>query len=129
MLKINGKEMNVISASVKYANSTYNKVSGYSPLLLIQFLNNGVKGYISFYFGFYQTNSYDNLKEKKIISNPTYIDAIIDCVEIFDTEKFIDFIDSEIVFTLGEITENKMKAHLKIDDEIKVEFNGLLDIC
>lgn len=50
-------------------------------------------------------------------------------IEIYDTQNFIDFIDSEINLEFGNIVNNQIEMKLDIDDElIKLEYKGLLGI-
>lgn len=130
MLKINNTEFEITSADIKFANSTYNqKIVGYEPLISIKFTKNNVNGFIEFFLGFTKENDFSNLSNKKIKSNPRNLDAVINCVEIFDTQKFMDFIDSDITVIFGDINDNKIKTKIIIDDDmIKVEFDGVLSI-
>lgn len=50
-------------------------------------------------------------------------------IEIFDTNDFIDFIDSEVILEFGDIDNNKIKMVLSINDKlVKLEYQGLLSV-
>lgn len=50
-------------------------------------------------------------------------------VEIFDTNDFIDFIDSEVILEFGHINNDKIKMVLNINDKlVKLEYQGLLNV-
>ena len=50
-------------------------------------------------------------------------------IEIYDTNNFIDYIDSEVNLEFGNIDNDRIEMKLNIDDElIKLEYKGLLNI-
>lgn len=50
-------------------------------------------------------------------------------VEIFDTNDFIDFIDSGVILEFGHINNYKIKMVLNINDKlVKLEYQGLLNV-
>ena len=50
-------------------------------------------------------------------------------IEIFDTKKFVDFIDSDVTLKFGNIIDNKIEMKLNINDElINLEYQGMLNI-
>ena len=60
---------------------------------------------------------------------PTELDSKITMVEIFDTNDFIDFIDSEVILEFGDIDNDKIKMVLSINDKlVKLEYQGLLNV-
>ena len=73
MLKINNNEYKVLSSEIKYAQATYNNKKGYSILVSLDIELNNIKGYISFYVDFFETNDIKNIENKKYIR---YCDAI-----------------------------------------------------
>lgn len=129
MLKINNNEYKVLSSEIKYAQATYNNKKGYSILVSLDIEFNNIKGYISFYVDFFETNDIKNIENKKYIELATESNSKITMIEILDTQNFIDFIDSEINLEFGNIINNQIKMNLIIDDSlIKLEYNGFLDI-
>ena len=129
MLKINNNEYKVLSSEIKYAQATYNNKKGYSILVSLDIEFNNIKGYISFYVDFFETNDIKNIENKKYIELATESNSKITMIEILDTKNFIDFIDSEINLEFGNIFNNQIKMNLIIDDSlIKLEYNGFLDI-
>lgn len=129
MLKINNKEYKVLSSEIKFVNSTYNKKSGYSILILLDIELDSVKGYVSFYVDFFDENNFKNIENRKYVELPTELNSKITMIEIFDTKNFIDFIDSEINLELGNIKDKQIGMSLNINDElIKLEYNGELNI-
>ena len=129
MLRINNNEYNVLMSSIKCVEAIYNSQKGYSILVLLDIQLNGNKGYISFYVDFFDKNDIKNIENKKYIELPTELNSKISMIEIYDTQNFIDFIDSEINLEFGNIDNNQIEMKLNIDDElIKLEYKGLLDI-
>lgn len=129
MLKINNNEYKVLSSEIKYAQATYNNKKGYSILVSLDIEFNNIKGYISFYVDFFETNDIKNIGNKKYIELAAESNSKITMIEILDTKNFIDFIDSEINLEFGNIINNQIKMNLIIDDSlIKLEYNGFLDI-
>lgn len=129
MLKINNNEYKVSSSEIKYAQATYNNKKGYSILVSLDIELNNIKGYISFYVDFFETNDIKNIENKKYIELATESNSKITMIEILDTKTFIDFIGSEINLEFGNIINNQIKMNLIIDDSlIKLEYNGFLDI-
>ena len=129
MLKINNNEYKVLSSEIKYAQATYNNKKGYSILVSLDIEFNNIKGYISFYVDFFETNDIKNIENKKYIELAAESNSKITMIEILDTKNFIDFIDSEINLEFGNIINNQIKMNLIIDDSlIKLEYNGFLDI-
>lgn len=129
MLKINNNEYKILSSEIKYAQATYNNKKGYSILVSLDIKFNNIKGYISFYVDFFETNDIKNIENKKYIELATESNSKITMIEILDTKNFIDFIDSEINLEFGNIINNQIKMNLIIDDSlIKLEYNGFLDI-
>lgn len=129
MLKINNNEYKVLSSEIKYAQAIYNNKKGYSILVSLDIELNNIKGYISFYVDFFETNDIKNIENKKYIELATESNSKITMIEILDAKNFIDFIDSEINLEFGNIINNQIKMNLIIDDSlIKLEYNGFLDI-
>lgn len=129
MLKINNNEYNVLTSSIKYVEAIYNSQKVYSALVLLDIQLNGNKGYISFYIDFFDENDIKNIENKKYRELPTELNSKISMIEIYDTQNFIDFIDSEINLEFGNIVNNQIEMKLDIDDElIKLEYKGLLGI-
>lgn len=129
MLKINNNEYNVLMSSIKYVEAIYNSQKVYSALVLLDIQSNGNKGYISFYIDFFDEDDIKNIENKKYRELPTELNSKISMIEIYDTQNFIDFIDSEINLEFGNIVNNQVEMKLDIDDElIKLEYKGLLGI-
>ena len=96
-------------------------------LLDIEF--NNIKGYVSFYVDFFENNDFKNIENRKYVELPTELDSKITMVEIFDTNDFIDFIDSEVILEFGDIDNDKIKMVLSINDKlVKLEYQGLLNV-
>ena len=130
MININGKKYKIITKTIKFQNEIYNKVNGYFPTIHIRFINKDIEGYIMFDLEFCNTKDFNNIINKKYIGNPSDFNSKVSCVEIFDTEKFIDYVDSDVYFELRNIVDNGIECQLKIDDSaIKLEFEGELDIA
>ena len=129
MLKINNEDYKALSSEIKYANATHNKIKGYSILVLFDIEHNNQKGYISFYVDFFDNNDIKNIENKTYKELPTELHSKIDSIEIFDTNNFIDFIDSDVIIEFGKIADNKIEMKLNINDKlIKLEYQGMLDI-
>ena len=129
MLKINNSEYKVLTSEIKYVNATHNARKGYSILVSLDIELNNVKGYISFYVDFFEDKHFKNIKNRKYIELPTELNSKITMIEIFDTDNFIDFIDSEVNLEFGNIYNNQIEMKLNINDElIKLEYKGLLNI-
>lgn len=129
MLKINNNEYNVLMSSIKYVEAIYNSQKVYSALVLLDIQLNGNKGFISFYIDFFDENDIKNIENKKYRELPTELNSKISMIEIYDTNNFIDFIDSEVNLEFGNIDNDRIEMKLNIDDElIKLEYKGLLNI-
>ena len=129
MLKINSNEYKVLNSEIKYVNATHNAIKGYSILVSLDIELNNVKGYVSFYVDFFRKKVFKNIINKKYIEIPTKLDSKITMIEIFDTNNFVDFIDSEVKLEFGDIDNNQIKMIFSINDElIKLEYQGLLNI-
>ncbi len=129
MLKINNKEYKVLTSEIKYINATHNERKGYSILVSLDIELNKVKGYISFYVDFFKDKDFKNIKNRKYIELPTELNSKITMIEIYDTNNFIDFIDSEVNLEFGNIDNDRIEMKLNINDElIKLEYKGLLNI-
>ena len=129
MLRINNNEYKVLTSDLKYVDATYNSKKGYSILISLDIQLNEIKGYISFYVDFFDDNDIKIIENRKYIELPTEIDSKISMIEIYDTNNFIDFIDSEVNLEFGNIDNDRIEMKLNIDDElIKLEYKGLLNI-
>lgn len=129
MLKINDKEYKVLTSEIKYASSMVNNQTGFTILVSIDLEKEGIKGYISFYVDYFKEKTIKNIENKKYIDLPTELDSKISMIEIFDTENFIDFIDSEITVEFGKVIGNKIETKIFINDGlIRIEYQGLIDI-
>lgn len=129
MLKINNNEYKVLSSEIKFVNATNNSIKGYSILISLDIEFNNIKGYITFYVDFFNNIDFKNIENKKYEELPTNHSSKIVMIEIFDTEKFIDFIDSIVKLEFGCIQNNRIKMSLNINDEnIKLDYQGELDI-
>lgn len=129
MLRINNNEYKVLNSEVKYVNATHNIKKGYSILVSLDIEFNNIKGYISFYVDFFENNDFKNIENRKYVELPTELDSKITMVEIFDTNDFIDFIDSEVILEFGDIDNDKIKMVLSINDKlVKLEYQGLLNV-
>lgn len=129
MLRINNNEYKVLTSDLKYVNATYNSKKGYSILVSLDIQLNEIKGYISFYVDFFDDNDIKIIENRKYIELPTQLNSKISMIEIYDTNNFIDFIDSEVNLEFGNIVNDQIEMKLNIDDElIKLEYKGLLNI-
>ena len=129
MLRINNNEYKVLTSDLKYVDATYNSKKGYSILVSLDIQLNEIKGYISFYVDFFDDNDIKIIENRKYIELPTELNSKISMIEIYDTNNFIDFIDSEVNLEFGNIDNNRIEMKLNIDDElIKLEYKGLLNI-
>lgn len=129
MLYINNQEYKILTSEIRYVDSTIYKTKGYSILVEITFIHNNIKGYICFYVDFFDNKDFKNIENKTYIELPTNMHAKIDMIEIYDTENFIDFIDSEVKVIFGNIIDNEIETEIYIDDEyIKVKYNGKLKL-
>lgn len=129
MLRINNNEYKVLNSEVKYVNATHNTKKGYSILVSMDIEFNNIKGYISFYVDFFENYDFKNIENIKYVELPTELDSKITMVEIFDTNDFIDFIDSEVILEFGDIDNDKIKMVLSINDKlVKLEYQGLLSV-
>ena len=69
------------------------------------------------------------MKTRNIKELPTNLDSKITMIEIFDTHKFIDFIDSIVILEFGTIENAQIECKLNINDEIiKLEYKGKFNI-
>lgn len=129
MLRINNNEYKVLTSDLKYVDATYNSKKGYSILVSLDIQLNETKGYISFYVDFFDDNDIKIIENRKYIELPTQLNSKISMIEIYDTNSFIDFIDSEVNLEFGNIDNDRIEMKLNIDDElIKLEYKGLLNI-
>ena len=129
MLLINDKEYKVLSSQIKYVDAVYNKIKGYSILISLDIELNNIKGYISFYVDFFTNDDFKNIENKKYKELPTNLDSKITMIEIFDTYKFIDFIDSIVILEFKTIENGQIEGKLNINDEtIKLIYNGKFNI-
>ncbi len=129
MLKINNIEYDVVSSEIKYVDSVHNKEKYYSILVNINIELDGNSGYIRFYIDRFKNRDINNIKNKKFIDLPTNLDSKINMIEIFDTNNFIDFIDSKVIVDFKNVIDNKIETKIIINDEsINLEYQGLLDI-
>ena len=129
MLRINNNEYKVLTSDLKYVDATYNSKKGYSILVSLDIQLKEIKGYISFYVDFFDNNDIKIIENRKYIELPTQLNSKISMIEIYDTNNFIDFIDSEVNLEFGNIVNDQIEMKLNIDDElIKLEYKGLLNI-
>lgn len=129
MFKINDMKPQVLSAIIRYVNATYSEKKGYAINIGIDFMNNGVKGYISFYVDFFDNDNFSNIENKKYKENPIELNSKLDCFEIYDTKNFIDFIESDVICEFGYKHEDKINMKLYINDaNVKIEFDEFLNI-
>ena len=129
MLRINNNEYKILTSDLKYVDATYNSKKGYSILVSLDIQLNEITGYISFYVDFFDDNDIKIIENRKYIELPTQLNSKISMIEIYDTNNFIDFIDSEVNLEFGNIDNDRIEMKLNIDDElIKLEYKGLLNI-
>ena len=119
----------VLSSEIKFVNATNNKTKGYSVLISLDIELNKIKGYVSFYVDFFKNKDYKTIENKIYNELPTNMDSKITMIEIFDTKKYIDFIDSIVKLKFGNIKNNQIEMDLNIDDtSVKLNYHGNLDI-
>ena len=129
MLEINNNEYKVLSSEIKFVDATNNEIKGYSILISLDIEFNNIKGYITFYVDFFNNMDFKNIENKRYEELPTNHDSKIAMIEIFDTQNFIDFIDSIVKLEFGCIQDNHIKMNLNINDEnIKLNYQGELSI-
>ena len=129
MLKINNQEYKVLSSKMKYIHATYNNKKGYSLLISIDIEFNDAKGYISFYIDSFNNNDFKNIENKEYNELPTDFNSKIAMIEIFDTQNFIDYIESNVIVKFGNILDDQVEMNLNINDKlIKLKYHGMLDI-
>ena len=126
---IDNIEYKVLSSEIKFVNATNNKEKGYSVLVSLDIELNKIKGYVSFYVDFFKNKDYKTIENKIYNELPTNMDSKITMIEIFDTKKYIDFIDSIVKLKFGNIKNNQIEMDLNIDDTIvKLNYHGNLNI-
>ena len=119
----------VLSSEIKFVNATNNKTKGYSVLISLDIELNKIKGYVSFYVDFFKNKDYKTIENKIYNELPTNMDSKITMIEIFDTKKYIDFIDSIVKLKFGNIKNNQIEMDLNIDDtSVKLNYHGNLNI-
>ena len=129
MLKINNKEYQVTSSELKFVDSTYNKEKFFSILVKFNIELNKKSGYINFYIDRFKEKNIKNIENKKFMDLPTQLDSKINMIEIFDTNNFIDFIDSYVIVEFKNIINDKIEVNININDEkINLEYEGLISI-
>ena len=129
MLTINNKDCEKVLSKIKFSNAEYNKKDGYSISIELEFWINNIKGYINIGLAFFNNNDYEFLINKTYKDNPCNIPTIINYIEIYDTEMFYDFIDSDIIIKFGNIDDGKLRTELLINDRnIKIEYSDLVKI-
>ena len=125
MLKINDKEYKILSSDIKYINATNNNQKGYSIFVSFDIEYESKVGYISFYVDFFNNNLITNIENKIYKEIPTQLNSKITLIEIYDTNQFIDFIDSFVILKFGKINNHKIKMKLDIKDSlIKLNYYG-----
>lgn len=128
-LIIDNIKYKVLSSEIKFVNATNNKAKGYSVLVSLDIELNKVKGYVSFYVDFFKNKDYKTIENKIYNELPTNMDSKITMIEIFDTKKYIDFIDSIVKLKFGNIKNNQIEMDLNIDDTtVKLNYHGNLNI-
>ncbi len=126
---IDNIEYKVLSSEIKFVNATNNKEKGYSALVSLDIELNKIKGYVSFYVDFFKNKDYKTIENKIYNELPTNMDSKITMIEIFDTKKYIDFIDSIVKLKFGNIKNNQIEMDLNIDDTtVKLNYHGNLNI-
>lgn len=129
MLKINNKEYITISSEIKYIKTLINKEKWYSIYVNLYIELNGKYGYIKFYIDKFKNKDFKNIENKELIDTPTKFNSKLYMIEIFDTKKFIDFIDSNVYVEFKDIVNSKIETIIFIDDdEIKLNYHGFIDI-
>lgn len=129
MLKINNKEYQVTSSELKFVDSTYNKEKFFSILVKFNIELNKKSGYINLYIDRFKEKNIKNIENKKFMDLPTQLDSKINMIEIFDTNNFIDFIDSYVIVEFKNIINDKIEVNININDEkINLEYEGLISI-
>ncbi len=128
MLIINNTEdFELIDEKIEIVNARNNGIAGYTFYVQTKFKKDGVEGYIQFYVGFYKNRSFQNIVLKKWKENPCDLDSTINYIEIFDTNQFIDFIDSRVYLEFGNIIDDKIEMKFIVDDEsIQMDYISLL---
>ncbi len=116
MLKINNQEYKVLSSKMKYIHATYNNKKGYSLLISIDIEFNDAKGYIAFYIDSFNNNYFKNIENKEYNELPTDFNSKIAMIEIFDTQNFIDYIESNVIVKFGNILDDQVEMDLNIND-------------
>ncbi|MBR4830929.1 MAG: hypothetical protein IKZ96_04160 [Bacilli bacterium] len=127
MFNINNQNVELVSQKVTVIKSIMNEMSGYGLFIRFDFVNKETndRGYVDINVGFEQANDIFAFENREYHEDDTSVMTI----EAYDTEVFIcpDLCGSAVI-KLGKVVDNKIKANINIDDDIKMEFNGYLDI-
>ena len=127
MLKINDKNVDCISKKeIKVIKSIVNKNEGFGIRINVIFTINNINGYFTLNFAHENNNDINKFINKTYKGN-WYSDNGDILLEIFDTNNFVDFIDSEVKLEFGDIDNNQIKMILSINDKlIKLEYVNIL---
>ena len=127
MFNINNRNVELVSQKILVQEVIFNKVPGYGLFICFNFVNKDTneKGYININIG------YKQIDDISIFVNREYRedDPGVMLIEAYDTEVFtcLDLCGS-VSIKLGNVEDNKIKVNINIDDDIKMTFDGYLDI-
>ena len=126
MFNINNRNVELVSQKILVQEVIFNKVPGYGLFIRFDFINKDTneKGYVEIYVG------YEQIDDISIFANREYReDDTGMLIEAYDTEVFrcLDLCGS-VSIKLGNVEDNKIKVNINIDDDIKMTFDGYLDI-
>lgn len=132
MMYIDNKEMKILDQEIFVGNFTNNGEKGHNINVSLQFINpkTEVKGYINIDAGFQKDGNIESFLNKEYIGVPFGNEEPYICIEVFDTEKFLDTeIESEIIIKLENMKDGKVGCHFEVEDDlIQIRYDGFINV-